>query len=409
MNLHKAAHSSLSLALYGRLSGFYFFYFAALGALLPYWSLYLQGQGYDSREIGWLAATIMGTRIVAPNLWGWLGDHSGQRVKIIRWGAGLAALFFSAVLLSEQVNAWRFECLLLSVFFYSFFWNAILSQFEVVTLNHLGDKPQQYSAVRLWGSIGFIVAVTLIGIAFDSISTRYLPWILLSILLLLWVNSLLVTDVSQRCRIAEPRQGFFTVLMQKTVLCFLLSALLLQLSFGPYYTFFSVYLDRLGYSNTAVGLLWSLGVIAEIIVFVFMHKILPAVGVRWLLLFSCAVATLRWLLLAYFSQFAWVLVFSQCLHAFAFGSAHAASIEFVRRYFSSRNTLSGDHQGQGQSLYSSIGWGCGGALGAVLSGYLWQEGSDVAFVFAASMSALACVFLWLGLKRNDPLLVSECK
>lgn len=408
MNAKKAAHSSLSLALYGRLSGFYFFYFAALGALLPYWSLYLQGQGYNSREIGWLAATLMGTRIVAPNLWGWLGDRTGQRVKIIRWGAGLAALFFSAVLLSEQIASWRFECLLLSVFCYSFFWNAILSQFEVVTLNHLGDRPQQYSAVRLWGSIGFIVAVSLIGALFDIVSTRYLPWILLSILLMLWLNSWLVSDVSPRCKLVESRQGFLPVLRQKPVVYFLLSALLLQLSFGPYYTFFSVFLEGLGYSKTVVGILWSLGVVAEIIVFVFMHKIMPVAGVRALLLFSCAMATLRWLLLAYFAQYSWVLVFSQCLHAFAFGSAHAASIEFVRRYFSARNTLQGDHQGQGQSIYSSIGWGCGGALGAILSGYVWSAGSDLAFISAAFISALAFVCIWLGLKRNDPLLL-ECK
>ena len=396
------AKSELGLVPYWRLSGFYFFYFASLGALVPFWSLYLQAEGYGSREIGWLSAVILATRIAAPNLWGWLGDYSGQRLRIIRWGAGLAAIFFSGVLFSDYAKGWQFECLLISVLLYSFFWNAILAQFEVLTLHHLDDKPQLYGAVRLWGSVGFIVVVAAIGILFDFVSVSYLPWILFFLLLLMWLNSLFLTEVKKSCRLSHWR-GFLAIATKKPVLYFLASAFLLQLSFGPYYTFFSVFLERLNYSKTAIGLLWSLGVVAEIAIFMCMYKLLPVLGVRLLLLLSCAMASFRWLLLAYCAEYSWVLIFSQCLHAFSFGTAHAASIEFIRRYFSSQQT-SIDHQGQGQSLYSSISWGCGGALGAVLSGYLWSAGNEATFVYAALASTLAFVFVWLSVHKQDALL-----
>lgn len=398
-----SSSSSVQQALpYWRLSGFYFFYFAVLGALVPFWSLYLQAEGYDSREIGWLSAVLMGTRIVAPNLWGWLGDRSGKRLKIVCWGAGFAALFFVGVILCGFAEQRQFVFLLLSVFLYSFFWNAILSQFEVITLNHLGDRPQRYSQIRLWGSIGFIVAVSLLGWIFDFISVQYLPWFLLFFLTLMWLCSLLLHEAPSSCSVSRW-SGFGRIVCRTPVLCFMLSAFLLQLSFGPYYTFFSVYLEGLGYSTLVIGLFWSLGVAAEVIIFMVMHRLLPVLGVRNLLLLSVGLACIRWILVGSLADSAAVLVFTQCLHAFSFGTAHAAAIEFVRRYFKASSSQA-DYQGQGQSLYSSLSWGCGGALGALLSGYLWERGAENLFFYAAAVTALAFVAVLLGLKKNDPLL-----
>lgn len=388
---------------YWRLSGFYFFYFAVLGALVPYWSLYLESAGYGGRDIGLLAAVLMATRILAPNIWGWLGDHSGRRLRIVRWGAALASLFFIGVLAFGAAGPGQFAALLASVVAFSFFWNAILSQFEVITLNHLSGREQLYSRIRLWGSIGFIAAVACLGAIFDVMSAQYLPWFILLFLLAIWLFSLTVVEVRPSCRVSSLR-GFLAVVRQPAVLIFMLSAFMLQLSFGPYYTFFSLYLQGVGYSKLAIGLLWSLGVLAEVIIFIGMHRILPRYGVRCLLLCSLALASLRWLLIAYAPDNLYALLLAQCLHAFAFGAAHSASIEFVRRYFSASQDGDADHQGQGQSLYSSLGWGCGGALGALLSGYWWEHSPEQLFVAAAAVAALAFVLVWLGIRRDDPRL-----
>ena len=143
---------------YWRLSGFYFFYFASLGVLIPYWSLYLKSLGYNSLTIGGLIAILPATKLIAPYICGWLADHTRRSMLIIRVTSILAVLSFLLVFVSQQL--WW---LIFAMLLFSFFWNATLPQFEAMTLNHLGDDTHHYSMVRLWGSLGFIVVVVLIG------------------------------------------------------------------------------------------------------------------------------------------------------------------------------------------------------------------------------------------------------
>src|SRR5690606_22961750 len=117
---------------YWRLSGFYFFYFATLGALMPYWSLYLQDRGFDAPAIGSLLALLAVTKIVAPYLWGWVADHSGRRMVMIRIASLASVLCFAGVFFPGG-----FLWLALVMFLFSFFWNAGLPQFEVTTLRFL--------------------------------------------------------------------------------------------------------------------------------------------------------------------------------------------------------------------------------------------------------------------------------
>ena len=88
---------SHSRFLYWRLSGFYLFYFATLGALVPYWSLYLKDLGFNVAEIGELVAILMATKLVAPNVWGWIADHTGRRMAIIRLASFLSLILFAGV------------------------------------------------------------------------------------------------------------------------------------------------------------------------------------------------------------------------------------------------------------------------------------------------------------------------
>ncbi len=138
---------------YWRLSGFYFFYFALLGTWLPYWALYLKSLNFSSLQIGFLSALVMVTKVVAPNIWGWLADSYHCRTRIIRLGAMLATVCFLGVYFSQDY--WWIS---LVIVLYSFFWNAVLSQFDVLTLSHLQGRYARYSLIRVWGSVGSIVA-----------------------------------------------------------------------------------------------------------------------------------------------------------------------------------------------------------------------------------------------------------
>jgi len=373
--------------MYWRLSGFYFFYFASLGALIPYWGLYLKSLNYSVVEIGELVAIIMGTKIIAPNIWGWIADHTGRHVKIVRLASLLATLTFALVFM---VQGYWWMALVMSLF--SFFWNAALPQFEVTTLNHLGADVHRYSSIRLWGSIGFILAVTVLGLLFDRQGTGWLPMVLVGLFAGIWLSSLLVPEKTD----SHPPLDHIPlreVLKKPAVISLLLVCFLVQASHGPYYTFYTIYMAAHGYSESLIGQLWALGVIAEVGVFLKMHHWLPRYGARRLLIVATGLTSLRWLLLAWFVDNLPVMVLTQTLHAASFGLYHAVAIHLIHRLFRGRL------QGRGQALYSSLSFGAGGAVGSFAAGYLWEGiGAEWMYLAAALTALLSSWVAWRGVE-----------
>lgn len=377
---------------YWRLSGFYLFYFATLGALVPYWGLYLKGLGFSAVEIGELIAILMATKIVAPNIWGWIADHTGLRMRIVRAASLLAAISFAGVFIA---TGYWWLALVISVF--SFFWNAALPQFEATTLNHLGNDTHRYSSIRLWGSIGFIFAVAALGPLLDRYGTNLLPVVLVALFAAIWLSSLMVPEEAAG-QLSVDHTPIMDVLRRREVVYLLILCFLLQASHGPYYTFFTIYLEDYGYSRGLIGQLWALGVIAEIGVFLMMHRWMPRYGARSLMLATVALTTLRWLLVAAFPEQLWIIAFAQILHAASFGLYHAVAIHLIHTLFKGR------HQGRGQALYSSLSFGAGGAIGSLASGYLWDGfGAQWMYVLAALVSASAAWFAWHGIGRAEHL------
>lgn len=375
---------------YWRLSGFYFFYFATLGAFLPFWSLYLKHAGFAAKEIGELTALMIATKIIAPNLWGYVADKTGKRLWLIRLAIGLSALLFAGFFYGNDY--YWFAIVTIS---FSFFWNATLPQFEAATLLHLKNQAgQAYSRIRLWGSIGFILAVLGIGWFLDSFSIGYLPLIITSLLSL---NAFiaLITPEPKASQQAKQGVGIWQVLCRFEVIAFFLVYMFLQIAHGPYYVFYSVYLKQHTYTATATGLLWALGVCAEIVMFMLVSHLLRLFSLRHLLLVSLALTTWRWLIIAYqVDQLAWA-IWAQCLHAASFGIAHVVAIQLLYQYFGEQ------HQGKGQALYASFSFGIGGMLGSLYSGYFWDQlGASQVFVIAALASGLALLIGFIGVGRK---------
>ena len=369
-----------------KLSSLYFFYFACLGAVLPYWSLYLQHLDFTAVQIGELSAALLATKIVAPAIWGWIADHTGQRLRLIRIAAFLGMGIFSAVLLVRGYWA-----LFLVLAGFGFFWNAALPQFEATTMDHLGEEKHMYSRIRLWGSIGFIVTVSALAPLLQSRGIGLLPWAVLVILFCTWINTLFVRDKPASTAHAE-RFSLLKTCTDPAVVALLLAAFLIQMSHGPYYTFFSIYLEEHGYPRTAVGQFWSLGVIAEVVLFFMAYKLLPRFGARSLLMVAMLLTAVRWWLIAMFADVLPVLLFAQLLHAASYGLFHASAIHLIDRYFP------GNIQGRGMALYSSISFGLGASLGSLVSGYTWHAiGSSGAYMLAMGIAALAFFqYVWLA-------------
>ncbi|SCZ56398.1 MFS transporter [Thiohalomonas denitrificans] len=374
---------------YWRLSGFYFFYFATLGVLVPYWALYLKHLGYGSVQIGQLMAVLMATKIISPNVWGWIADHTGRPMAVVRLGSLLALVTFLGVFLVQ--GFWSLAAVML---LFSFFWNAALPQFEATTLSHLGRDTHRYSIIRLWGSIGFIATVAGLGAAMEIWEPDILPPVLLLLFAGIWLSTLSVPE--RGATHGDSGEGsILKVLRRPEVIALLVVCFLMQASHGPYYTFFTIYMEDYGYGRGLIGQLWALGVAAEVGIFLLMHRLAPRFGLRALLIAALMLTTLRWMLIGFIPQNLPTMLFAQTLHAASFAIFHAVAIALFHQFFTGR------HQGRGQALYSSLSFGAGGAIGALYSGWVWEGISpEATYYIAAVLSLAATLIAWAWVRER---------
>lgn len=374
---------------YYRLSIFYLFFFTALGSFVPYWSLYLQYLHFSAAEIGEIMALAMASKIIAPYLWGWLVDHHGQRLQIIRLTAFLATFFFAGIFIQ---NDYYWVALVVTCF--GFFWNACLPLFEGLTLNHLGDHVAEYSHIRIWGSLGFIMAVVTLPLVFEIYGYGIIPILLFSCLLLMSAATFIISDKPYPTK-SPSQKNIWEITRQPVVMAFLVVCTLQVASHGAYYTFLSIYLIDHGYSSIVTGWMWALGVIAEIILFIVMHHILKRYNAGLLLALALLGTALRWVLLAYFVDYLVILLFVQTLHAISFGLFHAAAIHLVHELFP------GQLQSRGQALYAGLCFGIGGVAGNLLSGYGWDSiGAISTFLLSGAVALLGSLIAWVFIAES---------
>jgi PPP family 3-phenylpropionic acid transporter len=185
---------------------------------------------------------------------------------------------------------------------------------------------------------------------------------------------------------ADDHLPVWQVVRRPEVAALLAGALLMAFTHGPYYTFYSIHLVEHGYDKSTVGWLWALGVICEIGVFLVAPRLFARFGARRLLLVSFAAAVLRFVVIGWLIESVWLTWAAQTLHAFTFGTYHAAAVALVHKYFRGR------HQARGQALYTSLSYGVGGTLGGLASGWAWEPlGAGFTFGMAAASAAAAFV------------------
>lgn len=369
---------------YWRLSGYYFFYFAFIGAFSPYFGLYLQSLRFSAWDIGLLMSQMQLMRVFGPNLWGWLADRKGHRLTIVRLASLLALVGFTAFFWLD-----RLAPMLAAMAVLAFFWSAALPLVEALTFDHLREEGARYSRVRLWGSVGFIVAVLGAGALLDYVPVAGIVWICWAILAGILLLALVLPEAPP-VRVAGEAPGLREILREGRVRALLTACVAMSAAHGALYVFYSIHLAGHGYSTTAVGILWSVGVLAEIGMFILMPRLLERYSLEGLLAFSFAVAVVRFLLIGWAVDTLLLAILAQTLHGVTFGVFHAAAIAAVNRWFPGRA------QGRGQALYSSLSFGAGGLLGGLLSGWVW-DGLGAGWTYTLSSAfALAGLVLMLA-------------
>ncbi len=345
---------------YWPLSGYYFFYFAFVGAFSPYFGLYLQSIGSSATQIAVLMSLMSVMRMLAPTLWGWLADRLGVRIPIVRLSAVLSMAGFAGFLVSDA-----YSMLFVSMAFLAFFWSAALPLVETLTFAHLDGQASRYGNIRVWGSVGFILAVLILGYVLDGLPIRALLWITLALLAGILGCAMVIPEAGKPRAPAVP-VALGEILRRPEVRALMVACFFMSAAHGALYVFYSLHLVAHGYSKSLVGWMWTLGVVAEIAVFMGMPQLLRAFSLRGLLLFSFAAAVIRFVLIGWGADSLAILILAQVLHGATFGSYHAAAVAAVNRWFGAQ------HQARGQALYGSISFGAGGMIGGLLSGYTWD-------------------------------------
>ncbi len=363
-------------------------YFAHIGFFNPYLPLWLKELGLSITLIGLLTAVQAATRVLAPYAWGWLSDHTGERVKLLRFCAGAALLF--SIGLWFDLGVWGLGLVLLLMFIHT---SAMMPMSEAALAQWVSRDgafdTRRYGRVRLWGSLGFLVTVFVAGAWFEHQGMHSFPTWAVGSLLVLNVSVWWLPNHKEAVHHEAQRPPVWPVLQQRKVQLFFASVFFHVLSHIGIYVFFSLYLDDLGYSKTMIGVLWAVSVAAEIVWFFTQSRWLPKWSLStWLLL--CALAMLaRMLVTTWFADVLLALLFAQVLHALTFATHHTACIALLSHHFPGRL------RGRGQALYASIGYGVPGVLGAV-GGGLMSEAFGLRTVFGASIltAMCACFFAW---------------
>ena len=370
-----------------RIGLFFAAYFAGVGVLAPYFPLYLEHRGLGGAQIGIVMAVAQGMRIFGPTAWGWLADRTTERERILQFASVAAAVCFVPVLFPGG-----FGYLLLTMFAVHFFLTAQIPIVEAITATRLRGDAQavrSYGRLRAWGSASFVVSVLAAGVLLDVSGVAVHPWLVVAVLAAAALAARLVHDAPHEPH-ADARVSVGSLFAQPRVRWFFLSVLLMIFAHGALYTYFSLHLATLGYSKTAIGVFWVLGVVVEIGFFLAQGRVFARFDPFTLLAASFALAALRFALIAEAAHVVALLVLAQALHAASFAVHHSASILLIQRWFHGRATA------RGQALYISIGYGVGGTAGSLLAAWMWTAlGASAAFL-AGSVAALLG---WLAVRR----------
>ena len=370
-------------------AAFFFTYYAYAGAFITYAALYFAARGMTVPQIGVLMSLIQVMRIVGPNVWGWVADHTQQRASVLRLTACAALATFAGFFVADS-----FVQFVIAMVLVNLFTSAQTPLSEALMLSEMRGDLSNYGRVRLWGSVGFIVSVLAAGYCLEWFGVASLLWFAGAFLLLVLGASLRIRDVPHPPA-AHGAPRLQHVLRKPEVAAFFLSAALMCGAHMALYTFYSLYLERAGYSKPVIGAMWALGVVAEVVFFYFQARVFARFGARRVMMFAFALAVLRFAVTGAGPSLLWVLVAAQVMHAATFAAHHSASVLIMQRWFA------GPLQASGQALYMSIAYGVGGTFGGLFMTFCWDRfGPQQMYYAAAAMSATGAAAAWYSFRRQ---------
>lgn len=371
------------------LSLFYLTSFAVLGVYLPYFNLYLESIGLDGLQIATVNALLPLSAALVPAAGGVLADRLGRRRELIVLSSLAALVAFSFIL-----GARGFAGIVLVMACFATLRSPAVPLAEATAMEIAESGGPHYGRMRVWGSIAFILAAVMAGPAVGRWGARSVVPLLIGLLALNFAATLLLPRDRARAAGPRPAAGLGSFLKRSDVLLFLAACLLSQAAHGPYYVFYSIHLEAVGYPAPAIGLLWGVAVACEVAAMLRVPALLDRFGTLPVMALCLLLSSVRWWICSAGAAPA-MMAAAQALHAASFAAFHVAAATHTHRLFGEERRASG------QAIYGSVTYGAGNILGMLGSGLLYERGAVGDLFARASWVALLGGLLVIAAARRE--------
>lgn len=372
----------------------YLLYFGTIGILLPFLPAYFGNLGLSAPEIGALLAISPAVTLVAPPLWGQLADRVGA-ARVLPFVTLGSALTFAPLLWAS--GFWMLAGL---IAVYALFASATTTLIDSLALAHVARSGGAYARLRLFGSLGFVLSSTAVGLAATQIDrgSVAVAEVLLGVSFL-W--SLVLRRLSRRAAAPVPapsgpatptarpsRFAAWSLLRRREIRLLCIASTLHWIAGAPYHGAFALHAGALGLAPWVVGVSVALGVVAEMVVMFFYSRIAAGRSARALLTTAYLLTAVRWAGMAVADTPEVILALS-LLHGFTFGVFYAGSVAYLAR------AVPPEQRASGQSLFAATSFGLGGLVGYVFAGLGFEAlGGHGLFAAAVGVELCAALVVW---------------
>ncbi|MDQ1263937.1 MAG: transporter, family, 3-phenylpropionic acid transporter [Campylobacterota bacterium] len=363
------------------LAVFYFFYFAVIGVYIIFLPKVLAMSGYSASQIGIIFAAAPLVRFIVP-----FAFIKGLKINRTSFNAALFIMCLSALAFYFSLDS--FYKLLLSNISLGIGLSLVLPYVELISLEYLGKE--RYGKIRLFGSVGFVL-VALVLVKFLSSATVALSYLLVLTLSTAAVAFVIAKKADTLLDKSEDTQNDISFLSDWKLWA---GFVLMQVSFGSFYNFFTIYVTDHEISMDTTIYLWSFGVLAEIFMLYFQGSLLRK-NLLFIIQATTFLTAFRWLLVFLFPQNVAILFFSQAIHAFSFALFHSAAISYLFTLYT--------HKSLAQQFFSGIAYGFGAFFGALMAGYVYEFYPKYLFFSSFIIALIATYFLYLWNAQKNRL------
>ncbi|ADQ14955.1 MFS transporter [Halanaerobium hydrogeniformans] len=348
---------------------FYNFIFYITMAAFAYFNIYFRDVGLDSFQIGLVNAVPRIFALLLMPIWGIMTDYFQENKKVL-----FITLIGTLITVLIFPMAVSFKALLIIMFFHTLFQNPVLPLSDCLLLDYLGDQSSLYGRFRLWGSIGYMLTVSLLGYFLEQTASVNLFYVYAFILVLSIIMLRFLPQSSREIEVLNLAD-FTKIFKKRRLLYFLIFVFVLQTTMNANYTYFPLYIVDHGGGEFLLGIAMTISSASEILAFFFSDKIIKSNRFSKVIFLISLSFVFRWLLLAFFPINA-VILAAQLFHSITFGLFFTVGVDYV-------NKISGEKfRATGQNIYSGVYMGLSAISGSLIGGKIYQLfGGEIMYLF----------------------------